>query len=557
MNGGSIERALTVANAVRAIRRWWWLLLLCTIISASGAFLSTRKTPRYYQAVTTLYVGRVLQQLNPDPNSVTLLDRLTAVYASLAVRQPVLDAAAQSVDPPATAGEIVSRVNVRAVNGTQFIEITYLDQDPNRAAQIVTAIGNALIKQGPKPTASQDPQQSQFVQTQLAMLQTQINDAQAQIVQLDAGIGQSSSAAEIADAQEKEKVLRTQVDGWRTSYAALLSQTQPSETNYLTVVEPAAIPTRPVGSSRISTIGLAGFLGFLLAFAVVLLLEALDDTAREPESVRARLGLVTVATLASSSKGKSPDTASFGSVRNYLLQGRINDELRVLVTAPTMGVGVSSTAHGIAEAFARSGRRVILVDANVTAPTLHERHQIPLSPGLIDAIRWPTEVHCSLHASTTPNLLIVPAGEASSDDDFAGPGISLVFAAMVEAVQADVLIVDGGAVKDATSAACILAAELSYTILVVDAHTRLRMLRTAMEALIASGTQPIGVIFNQHTRPRRNDKHPVRASVPVLASGERELTATTVSPAAPVPLYPLVGGGTFPQTTEISRQRRG
>src|SRR5262245_35915718 len=90
-----VENLLMLSNILRAVRRWWRLIALAVIIAAGSAFRSAGHTPRFYQASTTVMVGRVIQQVNPDANTFTLLDRLTSFYANVVTRGPILDGAAK------------------------------------------------------------------------------------------------------------------------------------------------------------------------------------------------------------------------------------------------------------------------------------------------------------------------------------------------------------------------------------------------------------------------------------------------------------------------------
>lgn len=494
------EASLMIANILRAARRWWWLLILATAIAGGVAIRSAAHTPRYYRSGATVLVGRITQQANPDANTFTLLDRLTSFYANVATRDPVLDAAAKSVSPPTTAAAIAPRIQARAITGTQFIEVTYLDPDPRRAADIANAVASALIKQSPTPDASQTAEQAKFTQDQLLDLQAKITDAQAQIKKFEDDVAQSSSAAEIADARSKAKELQAEVDGWRTNYSTLLIQTQPSATNFLSIVEPAAIPTTPVSASRTLVIGMGGILGLGLAFGGVLLIEYLDDTLRRPQDVTRQAQLPLLTTVPRQRR-QGWKLGPFSALRNALLDTVPAAPLRLLVIAARRQTGVTYTAVGLAEAFTRAGRRVVLVDGNLASPTLHAAFGVPMRPGFADVIADETMAGRALFATPQgiPNLLIVPAGELSGTDDALGrPGLPAALDAILTQANADVLIVDGGALTDATRTARLLAHYLTHTVLVVTARTRARTLRSITATLVASGTAVPGVVFNEH-----------------------------------------------------------
>lgn len=493
------DDSLMFSNILRAARRWWWLLILAMAIAGGVAVRSAAHTPRFYRSGATILVGRVTQQANPDANAFTLLDRLTAFYANIATRQPVLDGAAKSVSPPTSADAIAPRVQARAITGTQFIEVTFLDPDPRRAAAIANAVATELIKQSPTPDASQNAEQAKFTQEQLLDLQTKITDAQSQIKKLENDIAQSSSAAEIADARGKAKELQAEVDGWRTGYSTLLIQAQPSATNFLSIVEPAAVPSAPVSASRTVVVGMGGVLGLGLAFGGALLIEYIDDTLRRPQDVERQTRLPLLATVPRRRRS-GRDAAPFSALRNILLDSAPSAPLRLLVTAPRRRTGVTYTAACLAEAFTRAGRRVVLIDGNLAAPALHAAFGVPMRPGFVDVIADAAIAGRALYQTRQgiPNLLIVPAGEMSGTDDALGmPGLPAALDAILAQAHADVLIVDGGALPDTTRTSRLLAHYLSNTLLVATERTRARTLRSVTGMLTASGTEVAGVVYNQ------------------------------------------------------------
>jgi capsular polysaccharide biosynthesis protein len=496
-----VENVLMLSNILRAVRRWWWLIALAVIIAAGSAFRSAAHTPRYYKASTTVMVGRVIQQVNPDANTFTLLDRLTSFYANVVTRAPILDGAAQSLSPPTTASEIAGRVQARAIAGTQFIEITYLDANPQRAAQVANAIATELMKQSPTPDAALNQQQLKFAQDQLTDLQTKITQGQERIRTLEGTIATSASAAEIADARDNEKELKAQIDGWQVTYTTLLTQTEPSQTNYLSIIEPAAIPSIPVASSRLLIIGVGSILGLALAFGGILVIEYLDDTLRRPSDVPAQTGVPLLATVPRLRRRHVRRAAPFNTLRNTLLEQTSATPLRLLIASPRARTGVSDTAVGLAEAFARSGHRVVLVDGNLISPMVHTLFETPKCPGLVEVITTPGILPDALHQTHGDHLglSVVPAGGMSgSDDILASPGVPVALDAIVRQAGANVLIVDGGSFGDPTCASRLLASYLSQTVLIVNGRTRARTVCALVDALTGSGTQVAGLVYNAY-----------------------------------------------------------
>jgi Mrp family chromosome partitioning ATPase len=176
---------------------------------------------------------------------------------------------------------------------------------------------------------------------------------------------------------------------------------------------------------------LAGLLGGIgLAFGW----EFLDSSIRKPDDVETRLRLPTLASIPrlaadqvslsaerSGSNGTSPDdkrwhlpleaAQSFETLRDRLLlavDGTGARPLRLGFTSCYAGEGVSTTAANLALTLARQGERpVLLVDANLQAPSLHERLGLQRGPGV-------AEILSSGSGTVVPvekNLFALPAGE--------------------------------------------------------------------------------------------------------------------------------------------------
>jgi len=79
------------------------------------------------------------------------------------------------------------------------------------------------------------------------------------------------------------------------------------------------------------------------------------------------------------------------------------------------GSGKTTTALGLALAFARAGARPLVADLDVDMPDVHVTAETPLSPGL-DALAR-TSLDAVTHRSDRwPAITVVPAGETARSD---------------------------------------------------------------------------------------------------------------------------------------------
>jgi protein-tyrosine kinase len=95
---------------------------------------------------------------------------------------------------------------------------------------------------------------------------------------------------------------------------------------------------------------------------------------------------------------------------------QLNRSLKVLmVTSAMAGEGKSLTATNLALTFSESYRRtVLLIDADLRRPTLHETFQVPNVSGLGDGLRSETEQKLSL-VQVSPRLTLLTAGRPDPD----------------------------------------------------------------------------------------------------------------------------------------------
>jgi capsular exopolysaccharide synthesis family protein len=208
--------------------------------------------------------------------------------------------------------------------------------------------------------------------------------------------------------------------------------------------------------------------------------------------------------LATLDDEKSEVADAFRMVRTSLMPGKPGAPSGpLLVTSAAPAEGKTTSACNLATTVALAGKRVILCDADMRRPRVHDVFGLPNRGGLSTLLLDGTEaVDSMLLEAETSGLRILPAGPRP-----ASPADLLGSAAMQQRVLelqelADIIIFDTPAVLAVTDAVA-LASLCSTAIIVVDA-ARMRMgpAQAAVAALDQSGLPVHGVVLNKVKRRR-------------------------------------------------------
>ena len=167
----------------------------------------------------------------------------------------------------------------------------------------------------------------------------------------------------------------------------------------------------------------------------------------------------------------------------------------LMVTSAVAAEGKTLTATNLALTLSHSyQRRVLLVDADLRRPSIHEILRLPNTTGLSDSLRHPEKEGLRFH-TIAPNLCALTAGRADSDP-MAGLVSNTMNRLLAEAAQQfDWVVVDTPPVALLPDAN-LLAAMIDTAVLVVSARaTPYPLVRRAIDAI---GQQRIlGVVLNR------------------------------------------------------------
>lgn len=506
----------------KSVFRWWWLILLSTTLAAVASYFASLQQPRIYQTTTTLLVGQVFQKANPNGNDFILTQQLAESYAQIAHRQPALQATVDSLELDMSWQDLGSQVSAYSIPQTQLLGITVEDISPERAVAIADEIAHQLILQSPASSENEARQErGQFVQSQLVDLESRIQNAKARVKELQAKLDTALSARQIQDLQTEISGLDDFIGKWQTTYTDLLNFLQGGDSpNFLTVIEPAQLPTEPISPNIAINVLLAAVAGLMLAVAAAMLLEYLDDTLKSVDDLNISLNLTALGSVerieGSDYKDKlisahdpfSLMAESYRLVRsNIQFMGVDQPTKSIVITSSNPGEGKSMTAANLAIAMAQAELRTIIVDADLRRPTMHKVFGVPNLGGLTDLLRSPElELGSQMKNTGIEHLQLLTSGPLPPN-----PAELLSSQRMAQLVQrleemADVVIFDSPPVLAVIDAA-VLSKRASGVMLVIQAgRTRRDAARQAIKRLEQVGTNILGAVLNQ-VSSRGRDSH--------------------------------------------------
>ena len=101
---------------------------------------------------------------------------------------------------------------------------------------------------------------------------------------------------------------------------------------------------------------------------------------------------------------------AYRSLRTALLLSSARELKVVAVTSAAAGEGKTATATNLAIVLAQLGRPVLIVDADLRKPRLHQVFKVSNQTGLVSHLTSTVESDEIVHATTIPNLWITPSG---------------------------------------------------------------------------------------------------------------------------------------------------
>ena len=362
----------TLHDYVQVLRRRKLIVIQCVLlVPLAAVLLSLKQSPLYEaNAEVLLSFQNLASSLNgaSNPYQSQLPDRVAQTQADLA-RVPTVATAAIKLAQVrgATPDFLLTNSSVSSSTNSDILDFRVTAANPPAAERLATAYARAFTNYRRQLDTTSLSQARRDVQVHLKQLR-------------DAGDRKSALYATLVGKDEQ---------------LATMQALQTNNAQVVRVADGAAkVRPRPV---RNGILGLG--LGLVLGLGLAFLWEALDTRIRSGEEVEGRLGLPLLGRIPEPSKSLrtkdrlamlespgGPAAEAFRVLRMNIDFASVGRNVKtLLITSAVAAEGKSTTAANLAVAYARGGKRVILVDLDLRRPFL-DRFFGLLGPGLTEVV---------------------------------------------------------------------------------------------------------------------------------------------------------------------------
>ena len=247
------------------------------------------------------------------------------------------------------------------------------------------------------------------------------------------------------DAQQKEAldlnqkaikygILEREVQTNQQFYDTLLNRfkettlTGELKTGNIRIVDRAEIPRSPVRPNKKLNILLAMIVGLTIGTGLAFFFEYLDYTIQTPEDIEDYLRIPYLGGIEQFSKKTSADNmegelfvlsepqstiseAIKGVRTNVSIIRDENLKRSILITSTGPREGKSIVLSNLAIVLAQTGKKVLLIDADIRKPRIHELFDLKLLPGLTDILQGENNIEPIIQSTSVENLSIITSGD--------------------------------------------------------------------------------------------------------------------------------------------------
>jgi tyrosine-protein kinase Etk/Wzc len=284
------------------------------------------------------------------------------------------------------------------------------------------------------------------------------------------------------------------------------------------IVDPALLPYEPASPKKLVVLALSLTLGLVVGVGLAFGKDAMDQALKDPNTIESKTGLPVYASIPHSdreealarertgAKGFRPlaiedptDLAieSLRSLRTSLQFALVEARNNIItVGGPSPSVGKTFLSVNLAHVLANSGKRVLLVDADLRRGKIHRFFGGRRTPGVSEVVAGQHSIQDVLRTCEQPGLDVIATGKLPPNpSELLGTQGFRSFLAEASS-RYDFVVVDVPPILAVTDAA-IIAAAAGVNLLVLRAGQHpTREIVSALKALDNGGVRVNGAVVN-------------------------------------------------------------
>lgn len=442
----NLKRLLEVTISLK-----WVIVGMMILMLAIGYLYSFYYVVPKYESSIKLVLAQVVQS-SEEPkktesitqSDITMNNQLVSTYTEIIKSKNVLKKVIEKLNLDMSIEELAKKITVSSVKETQILKISVLDERPELAQNIATEIANTF----------------------------------------------------------KEEV--------NSIY----------NINNVNVIDAAERSEEPANINHVKDMIMFEILGMFLSCGIILIIYLMDTTLKDENDVETEIGVSALgmiplykeeingkrSELLSFDDSKSPITECFRTLRTNLVFARNNKNLKnILIISSFSSEGKSYVAANLAMSFAKTNKKVIIVDADMRKGRQHNIFNMKNSKGLSNCLSNISKFdstsinQISKYVKSTeyPNIHLIPSGTRPTNPlELISSDKMLELLSILDKIY-DYVIIDGTP-TNIVSDSIALSKYVDATVIVGEyKKTKIEAINKVKKSIENVGGSITGVILNK------------------------------------------------------------
>ncbi|MBW8736387.1 MAG: hypothetical protein JF621_04350 [Streptomyces turgidiscabies] len=421
---------------IATLRQRWLFVTVCVLLGLAGALAVTALMPRTYMATAQLFIATGDEDSANAYQGGLFTQQRVKSYTRIVTSPAVLDGVISKLDLNTTPGQLAQKISAQAPLDTTLVDIQVSDPSATQAQAIA------------------DETAAQFTKY---------------IVTVE------------GSAVGSPPLVKPSVVGGS---------------------QPPSTPTSPRPALNVA-IGLLA--GIVLGVGGAVLRRSLDTTIRSADDINSYLDLTTVGTVPPLDRRHSNSGSRAGTTRRTEALSLLRTRLRfsdgdripnsLLISSALPQEGRTQTAIDLATNVARTGQRVILLEADLRRPRLTADLGLRGTHGLTSVLTGRTPLYDALESWGDGHIRVLPSGPATGDPStlLSSPDMKQLLRTLE--ADADLVVVDSPALLPFADGSALASVTEGVLFVVRTGKTQRDVALRALDSLTAVHARVLGAVL--------------------------------------------------------------